>query len=362
MTKRRDNYLTPDGSVVTREGEVMFFSVSRFIRDICEGNCCFICGASPDDTDFNDEHVIPNWILSELDMHSKTITLPNGRKYRYDRYKVPCCVRCNSLLGKRIEQPVSKLIKGGMEAVAQHLRERGPWLLFIWLALLFLKTHLRDRSLRWHIDARKGALPISEAYDWEEIHHIHCIARAFFAEPALDATTMGTFFAFPASLDVPFENFDYGDLYLHRAVCFRFRDVAMVCILNDSCACFSLEKDNLFPRIKGPLSPLQIREVMARLAYLNLLIEVRPSFHSDFRDGHYVISASRPNTINVGEWEPEEYGRVLSFACSDLLNLHKNPDMETIKEYVRAGRYTFLFDQNGDFITKQVTLVPEDIA
>lgn len=359
MNTDREYRVTEDGSVVTRDGRIAFFSISRFKRDICGGNCCFICGAHPDQTEFNDEHVIPDWVLRELDMYSNQITLANGHTYRYDRYKVPCCRLCNSMLGERIEEPVSAIVKGGMSSVGEHLREHGPWLLYIWLSLLFLKTHLRDRDFRWHLDARKGTFPISEAYDWEELHHIHCVARAFFSQPALDAKIMGSFFAFPASLDGPFEHFDYCDLYLHRAICFRFRDIAMVCVLNDSCACFSLENDKLFSKIGGPLSPLQIREVMARLGYLNLLIKKRPSFYSEFGDGQYRISASHPETIDVGEWNADDYGQVLAFACRSQLERCKNPDIDVIRENVRRGRYTFLFDENGNFIKRQMLSAPD---
>lgn len=227
------------------------------------------------------------------------------------------------------------------------------------MALLFLKTHIRDRAFRWHLDTRKGDFPISEGYDWEELHHIHCIARAFYAQPELDAKALGSFFAIPASLDGPFEEFDYGDLYLHRAVCFRFRDAAMVCVLNDSCACISLEKDRLFPRLQGALSPLQIREVMARLGYLNLLIKKRPRFYSEFHGRSYRISATYPDSIEVEKWDSEAYGSVFYNACAAHLASCKNADIEDIKEHVRNGRYTFLFDRNGDFIKEQMIFMPE---
>lgn len=48
---------TSDGSVVDVDGKVIYFSVDRFIKDICEGDCCFICGAAPETTDFNNEHI-----------------------------------------------------------------------------------------------------------------------------------------------------------------------------------------------------------------------------------------------------------------------------------------------------------------
>lgn len=355
---RSDYYQTPDGSVVTAQGDVVFFSIDRFKRDICEGDCCFICGARSGTTAFNDEHVIPEWVLRESSLFSKTISLPNGNTFRYDRYKIPCCARCNALLGERVEQPFSTVLKGGMHALGEHLRTNGPWLPFTWLALLFIKTHLRDREFRWHLDARQGAFPISEAYDWEALHHVHCIARSFFTRPELDATALGTFFALPASIAPQFEQFDYGDLYFHKTICFRFRDVAMVCVLNDSCACYSIEKDKLLPRISGPLSPLQIREVMARLGYLNLLIKERPLFQSEFDGPKYRISGTHPAAIELDEWNPEAYGRVLHHACAGHLDRCTNPDIEEIRKYVREGRYTFLFDQNGSFIKEQMVFVP----
>ena len=47
---------TADGSIVDSEGKVVFFSFDRFMSDIVRGNCCFICGVSPEAAAFNDEH------------------------------------------------------------------------------------------------------------------------------------------------------------------------------------------------------------------------------------------------------------------------------------------------------------------
>ena len=104
---------TEDGSVVDDTGKVIYFSLERFVRDIGLGDCCFICGASPSDVPFNNEHVIPEWILRRFGLFDRSLTLPNGTSMRYDRYTVPCCVACNGLMGRVIEQPTSALTGGG---------------------------------------------------------------------------------------------------------------------------------------------------------------------------------------------------------------------------------------------------------
>ena len=349
---------TPDGSVINSQGKTLFFSVDRFKRDICEGDCCFICGASPSETDFNDEHIIPRWILRDLNLFSKTIHLPNGLSYQYDRYKVPCCISCNSLLGEEIEQPVSDLIKGNWNDLNKHLKEKGPWLFFKWFTLLFIKTHLRDKTLHWKLNRNLESPLISDSYDWEELHNIHCISRSFYTGAKLDASTLGTFFFFPAHVSDQIDQFDYFDLYTHRAVCFRFRDKCIVSVLNDSCACYSLESSRLFSKIKGPLYPLQIRELMTRLAYLNLLIKQRPQFQSDFEDQSYRISATHPNSIEVEDWDQTTYGKLLYKTCAPLLDLCSNSDIEEIKDQVLNGTYTFLFNEDGDFIKEQMVYKP----
>jgi hypothetical protein len=55
-------FITDDGSAVRHDGTVIIFSIER-VRDIGEGGSCFICGRSRDEVPFNDEHIIPDWVL-----------------------------------------------------------------------------------------------------------------------------------------------------------------------------------------------------------------------------------------------------------------------------------------------------------
>ncbi len=69
---------TSDGSVEDEAGKVILFSITRFVRDICQGDCCFICGAKSRSKEFNDEHILPEWLLRRFNLFGRFITLPNG--------------------------------------------------------------------------------------------------------------------------------------------------------------------------------------------------------------------------------------------------------------------------------------------
>jgi hypothetical protein len=143
---------TEDGSIEDSSGKVIAFSIERFVRDICEGDCCFICGVRPDKADFNNEHILPEWILRNYGLFSRSLTLPNLTDFIYGQYTIPCCQKCNDLMGRVFEGPLSALVSLGYQAVSQLLATNpaGSWLVFErWLRLVgqcrpFLKWRPAD--------------------------------------------------------------------------------------------------------------------------------------------------------------------------------------------------------------------------
>jgi hypothetical protein len=87
---------TLDGSFVASDGRVVFVSAERFERDICVGGGCFICGAARDTRPFNDEHIIPEWVLRRFDLFDKKITLPNERPITYGHTGNTSCLAVRS--------------------------------------------------------------------------------------------------------------------------------------------------------------------------------------------------------------------------------------------------------------------------
>ncbi len=199
MTEDAQNADTSMEDVVRDQtGKILYFSPAKFREQIIEQECCFICGRSKKETQFNNEHILSKWMLEEFDMYEQQIELPNGTTHKYGTYLVPCCSECNNRMGIEIEKPISDLIKGGYAAVHKFLSEVGdPTLLYCWLARIFLKTHLKDLTLRKHLDRRQGTGNIGDDYVWEALYLPFCLSRAFYAGTVSLENIMGSFIVVP---------------------------------------------------------------------------------------------------------------------------------------------------------------------
>src|SRR5260370_1103794 len=102
---------------------------------------------------------------------------------------------------------------GGKDALKEHIRRGGSMMLCVWMNLIFLKTHLKDKNLRFARDLRAPADPISGLYDWVTLHHIHAVARSFYTRSALTKEVFGSFIIWSVRSDMTHDNFDYMDLY-----------------------------------------------------------------------------------------------------------------------------------------------------
>ena len=242
---------TNDGSIETPDGRVIYFSLDRFISEIAKGSACFICGGTSAKKSFNNEHVLPDWVLKRCELHSRRVTLPNSEGFMYGRYVIPCCTECNALMSELFEVPISAAFEEGYRGLVEFMKSEGGPRLFVWLAMLFLKTHLKDRDFRWDLDARRGNEKIADIYDWTELHHIHCLVRSFYSGASLSPRVFGSVALLRATKSD--EQFDYGDLLPGKAVLLRLGDVAVLAILNDSGAVIRSLKE-VFDALTGPLT------------------------------------------------------------------------------------------------------------
>jgi len=342
-----------DGTVIADDGRILLFSIERFIENIVEGDACFICGSARNSKQFNDEHVLPKWILRKYAPNPKSITLPNEIQYRYDKYKVPCCKECNSKMARIFEEPMSQMTSAGYQALSTFLREDGPGLVFIWLALNFFKIHYKDRQLRYILDRREESPNIADFYNWSTLHHLHCITRAFYTLPILDKSIFGTVFVLPAKTE--FQVFDVVALYESQSILLKLGETAFIAVLNDAGAAFSSWGHNL-SRIRGPLSHLQLREILSIVSAINLHLRHRPIFKSSFdpSTGKYKISATYPRKVEIDESQPSRYGEILHFCCREYLDLIRETFDKDIESHLLSGNWSFLFNQDGEFISNSI--------
>jgi hypothetical protein len=349
----------PDGSIEDAMGKVIVFSAQRFVDDICLGHCCFICGAKPDSKPFNNEHILPAWLLRRFDLFDRTITLPYGHKIRYGGYTVPCCRDCNSLMGELIEAPVSNAISGGASAIDAFISGGGFSTLYVWMGLIYLKTHLKDREMRIYLDRRKGEEKIGDEYDWADLHHIHSVVRSFYNGCVVEKEALGSFLRMQVTQQGSRDRFDFSDLYVAQTMVLSIDECVLFGVFDDSGGALS----QLYPtlkRINGPLSHIQVREVLAELAFLNVSIKERPTFHTECNLSveKCRMFATRP-TLDFVPVDLQLRGRLLRHALYNIPEgMQFNVDRSEVIEAIDAGTMTFLFDEKGDFIKESMSPIP----
>ena len=346
-------------SVYGRSGKLLKFSFEHFITDVVKGKACFMCGALPGTKVFNDEHVIPDWLLRKFDSHSKKVKLPNSAPVLYGAFKIPCCQECNTLLGKRIEEPVAKIFNSSAsyDTMLNHVKDEGFNLLFVWLSLIFLKHHLYDSKVRYHLDRRRRSdITIGDRYPWPLAEHALCVARSPYTNTVLTNGTIGSCFIYPVRQSKRLQ-FDHMDFFYSQAIMMQIYDVFMICVIDDAGYCNTVLKEE-HERMKPPLFNIQCREIFAKYAYTSQRIKLRPKLHSDFLvTGQPLRTAEVPDAFELSDWIGEDYGKLLCEATKDK-HIPGDPTQDLslgqqISEFVEArkrrGDWSYVFDDNGAF-------------
>lgn len=341
-----------DGSLINSEGETVFFGVERFLKEVCNGPNCFLCGSSPDDKTFNNEHIIPKWILKKGKLFNSYITLPNKSEQMYGKYTIRCCEECNSFLGDTLEKEIGKAVNGGIESLNQYVETtEGYYKTFLWLALIYLKTHLKDQTIRFHQDARKGSETIGEnLYDWELIHHIHCMIRALKTGVEIDSKCFGSLIILPAHSPDNIVMFDYSDMYPNHTIMLRIDEIAFLAVLNDSGGCLGF-LDNHTRNISAPLSVIQLKEMFSHISYLNNSFKNRPEYFTKYDplNNKFTIDATLPEKPEIYEYDANKFGSILFFNTEQILKDLLDSEMNSSEhlEAIKRGEVSFLFGEDG---------------
>lgn len=342
---------TESKTIINSKGQILFFGLRHFLNDVVNGNCCFICGSNPEIKPFNDEHVIPDWILRKFNLYNQTITLPNNTRIKYGQYKIPCCQDCNTELGRIYETPISKLLSKSYSEICEEIKKDNTIieLLFKWLSLIFLKTHLKDKMLLSSQDTRFDNGYIGDSHYWEDMHHIHCICRSHYSGAKIDPKVFGTILILPAIKLGRFE-FDYVDSQAGKALMLQLDDFCIIAVLNDSGAAYNMFEEAI-SKFSAPLSPFQLREVVAHLNFININLKERPIYKSVINSNvGYEIIVELPETFHLVEEDLRiaKPGEFLRYYVKDMIG--DIEEKEKVLDEIEKGKRNYLFDENGNFI------------
>jgi hypothetical protein len=183
------------------------------------------------------------------------------------------------------------------------------------------------------------------------------VVRCFYTGCFVEVEAIGSFLGIPVKAQASQDRFDFFDLYLAQTMLLRLDDTAMLTVFNDSGGAMNYFWQKL-EKITGPVSELQLREIMVELAYLNLHLKERPTFHTEFDlvNEKCRIIGKRPN-LDLVDMDRQVRGKMLHRAVSHALPHIRVPGRteEEILEAIKAGNFTFLFNDDGEFIKESWT-------
>lgn len=350
-----------DGNIESEDGKVLLFSIENFVSKICNEDSCFICGIERSDASFNDEHIIPRWVLKRYNLFGKTISLPNEKKYEYGKYKIPCCENCNSFLGDNIEKKVAEGFDGDFDSALKFFKNNAN-LVFNWICLIYIKTHLKDKSFRYDFISEKM---ISDVYDWKGLHHIHCMARSIYTGVDIEKAVYGSMFIYPCAEFDDCEQFDYIDLYGTGTVLIRLGGFFIICVMDDSALVRKLIKSRT-DKITGKLNFLQVRELYSRVTYENLRIIDKPKYSTGvrFKDKYIKIRAKVKRKIRVAPHNEALLGRIMYKLVKNYIYNPTEPELKALMDVqiqaVKNGQWTYLFDSKGKFLNDSVVVIDDE--
>jgi hypothetical protein len=341
-----------DGSI-WMNGRIVFVSLRRFREKVCEGKVCFVC--ADENVEPTKEHVVPDWILKRFSLYNQSVSLPNGTLLPYRSYVVPCCWECNQLLSQQLETPISKAFNEGFEGIKNFLVKGNGSKLFSWLALIFIKMHCKDASLPLNRDRRAmtGSIAKELEYDWGEMHHAYCLARAVYSKATVEPEALGSLAIFSVHEDPKErEPFDIGDLTFANTFAIRVGGVGVIACFGDGGAVLHKLSQLFLKDLDGKLSYPQFRELLAHFACCRLHLENPPRLSTLFnrQDSEITIACTkRDKEPEFREFDRSMLGNLMERVLYDTTK--NNVDVPNYRERLRSGEMSFLFSDNGSFIT-----------
>lgn len=356
-------FITSNSSILRPDGEFVFIHTSDFAENILLGENCFLCGCFPNGVSFNNEHVIPDWLLRYTGISNMSITLPNGNLIRYSSYKVRSCAECNSFLSEVAEGPISRAIKGGFEKFSEFYNE-NPKLLFQWLSLIYYKVHFRDFSLRENLDRREPGIPIGARYAWPNFHHIFCVARSILFDARFSSFVIGSINIFELKDWEQHGTYDYRDHWLTDTMFIRIQSIC-ICVSFTDAQVAKYMMQNKLSRVPHRVNYIQAVEIYGDFIAAKMHFKKQHDFHSfyHFEEDYLEIVAEISEDFDWYDMDSSIRGSAQAFAfMPDFGKLTMNglSHEETFDE-IASGETSFFPLEGGDEYEYVEHKPPDDV-
>lgn len=334
-----------DGTISSIDGRELFLGIDRFKSLVRNSSRCFVCGTEKSEAPFNDEHILPDWVLRRFSLVSKSIRLGNGTTFPYSRYKIRCCQDCNSFFGRTFEGPISKAIELDADAFSDWFKE-NVFTVFLWINFVFLKIHLKDNQLRADRNLKAPDVKLGDAYDWSELHHCHALIRAARMGHAIDVNpVLGSTMCLQLGEWADDEPFDYNDHLDSHTVMIRLGSKAFICTLNDSCGVLQ-GLEPRFKKLPPDMDPVQFLEILSEFQFVSVHLKYRPKFFTIFdpKANDVRITGELPELFDLEELDFQIRGLLMarniysSFPKFRIGNL----STEETEKLILSGEVSFL--------------------
>lgn len=348
--------------LVDDKGKIIYYGLNKFKSEVVWKWACFICWAHKWTKEFNEEHVIPDRLLSYCKLHNQSVNIPNWWNYNYSKLKISCCKDCNSLLWDTIEIPVSNLLKKDYISFTKEIQSNPENILLIFrrLVLIFFKIHLKDKDMKGKLDSQDW-IKLWDKIARDKLHHLHCIARSNYTNAKLNKNILWSICFVPITNDLEKDYFNFADNQISQTIMMKIWEIWIIAVLDDMQSVATVYI-NSFKKIDCPLTYLQLIELFANFVGLRLCITTTFDFYSNiilwlnWEIKEYTINAKKIKKIktidNVNEIAPKISWGILYHYASEIIESSWF-DKEII-DGIKSWKRSFLFN-NWKFINYWLT-------
>lgn len=104
----------------------------------------------------------------------------------------------------------------------------------MWLGLIYLKLHLKNKTNRKELDRRIPSGMIGDDYEWDLLHHVLTLVRCFYILTMIEANVFGSMMVLSCRQKGSADQFDFGDLYFGQTMMLRLGSTAIFVVFNES--------------------------------------------------------------------------------------------------------------------------------